>query len=93
MVPTLSKPDESEIGAFVTRDCLAAYWSSVENGDRYNFRATRTSVTAPWSTPVRVTDFATTGGNQEDPWLAPDQRTFLFTSDVSGSKDLYISTR
>lgn len=29
------------------------------------------------------------GGNQEDPWLSPDGRTFAFASD----KDIFLSTR
>ncbi len=42
---------------------------------------------------AEVTTFSGVGGAQEDPWIAADSRTFVFVSDVTGTKDVYISTR
>jgi len=50
-------------------------------------------VTSPWAPPTPITDFKMLGGSQEDPWLSPDGHTFVFVSDVAGTKDVYISTR
>jgi len=33
------------------------------------------------------------GGNQQDPWLSGDGKTFVMVSDISGSNDEYILTR
>lgn len=93
VVATLSDPMASETGTFLTQDCLTAYFSSVRAGTRSILTSSRTSVGAAWSAPAIVSHFAALGGNQEDPWLAPDGRTFLLASDVSGTKDLYLSTR
>ena len=57
------------------------------------FVSHRLSVTAPWDLPIPVDDFPATGGNQEDPWLSADKRTFAFASDAAGTKDIYLSTR
>ncbi|MBA3817692.1 MAG: PD40 domain-containing protein [Deltaproteobacteria bacterium] len=83
-----------DTGPFLTTDCLTVYFASSRNGPNRIYRSTRTSVTAPWSAPVLFEDFlASIGGGQEDPWLAADNRTFVFSSNASGSKDVYISTR
>ena len=85
----------SQTGTFVTPDCLTIYFASSRGGVTRMYHAQRARVTDPWGGPIEVTDFASLGGNQEDPWISPDQRTFAFASDAvtSGNKDLYISTR
>jgi len=83
----------NETSAFVTQDCLTIYFASSRATTTKLFTAHRTALTAPWPAPTVVTDFASTGGNQEDPWLSPDGRTFAFASDVSGNKDVYLTTR
>ncbi|MDQ3364648.1 MAG: hypothetical protein M3680_04390 [Myxococcota bacterium] len=93
LVTALSS-ESGETGPFLTKDCLTAYFASTRSGTNRIYRSTRTSVTAAWSAPVIVDDFlASIGGAQEDPWLAADERTFVFSSNASGSKDVYISTR
>ncbi|MBS1122584.1 MAG: hypothetical protein H6Q90_4812 [Deltaproteobacteria bacterium] len=94
VVPELSSA-QSETGTFVTQDCLTVYFAS-NRPDAVKtqlYRATRPALAAPWKTPVLITDFATLGGDQQDPWISPDERTFVFVSNVSGTNDLYISTR
>lgn len=92
LVGALSSGD-SETGTFLTKDCLTAYFASTRSGSNKIYRATRTTPTGGWTAPARFDEFAALGGNQEDPWLSADQRTFVFASDASGNKDLYISTR
>jgi len=65
----------------------------VRSGANRIYTSTRAAVTDPWPAPTMVSDFLALGGNQEDPWMSPDQRTFVFASDVSGTKDVYLSSR
>jgi hypothetical protein len=65
----------------------------VRSGTNKIYASHRTSTTTAWQAPTAVDDFMMLGGDQEDPWLATDGRTFLFVSNVSGTKDLYISVR
>lgn len=82
-----------ETGSFLSGDCLTAYFASARSGTFMLYTAQRTSLTAAWQTPTVVTDFAALGGAQEDPWLSSDRRTFVFVSNISGTKDVYITTR
>lgn len=92
MVAELSSP-QAETGTFLTADCLTVYFASARSVPTGIFTAHRASKAAPWQAPTAVTDFATLGGAQEDPWLAADGRTFVFVSSISGSKNIYLSTR
>jgi len=92
-VASLSAAGANETGTFLTQDCLTTYFASVRSGANRIYTSTRAAVTAAWPAPTLVSDFLAIGGNQEDPWLAPDQRTFVFASDVSGTKDIYLSSR
>ncbi|MBA3394423.1 MAG: PD40 domain-containing protein [Deltaproteobacteria bacterium] len=82
-----------ETGAFLSKDCLTAYFASTRSGTNKIYTSTRASVTSPWSPPTEVADFAALGGDQEDPWVSDDNRTFLLSSNSAGNKDVYISTR
>jgi hypothetical protein len=83
----------TETGTFVSADCKTIYFASNRTGTNRLYVATRTSSALPFEPPDLVVDFAGIAGNQEDPWLSPDRRTFVFVSDISGTKDVYISTR
>ncbi|HEU0035642.1 MAG TPA: hypothetical protein VFQ53_33755 [Kofleriaceae bacterium] len=84
----------SETGTFLTQDCLTTYFASTRDaGINKIFTASRTSVAAPWTTPTAIVDFNALGGRQQDPFIANDNRTFVFVSDVAGTNDIYISTR
>jgi hypothetical protein len=84
----------NEQGIFLTSDCLHVYFQSNRDNNQFNiFTASRTSMQAPWGNPNAMTDFNTATFNEEDPWQSTDQRTFVFTSNSSGNKDVYISTR
>jgi len=93
VVDSLSAVGANETGTFLTQDCLTTYFASVRSGANRIYTSTRAAVTDPWPAPTMVSDFLALGGNQEDPWMSPDQRTFVFASDVSGTKDVYLSSR
>ncbi len=88
----------SEISAFMTKDCLTMYFASSRNQATTGvdiFTSHRATVASPWDPPALVAPFDTTD-NEEDPWISPDQRTFVFaraSAATPAQKDLYISTR
>lgn len=91
-VDALSSRD-GETGTWISADCTLVYFASTRSDDNRIYTATRPAADAPWPEPVLVEDFLALGGDQEDPWLSTDRRTFVFVSDVRGSKDVYIATR
>ncbi|MBA3673325.1 MAG: PD40 domain-containing protein [Gemmatimonadaceae bacterium] len=93
-VAELSSP-VGETGTFVTQDCLEVYFASVRDTTNDLWKSSRSSIAAPWSAPVKVTDFNTATNNEQDPWMSADGRTFIFASDADGTddSDIYISTR
>jgi hypothetical protein len=93
VVAELSAPNANETGTFLTSDCLTVYFASVRGGTNMIYTSHRTSLTTAWQAPTLVNDFAALGGQQEDPWLSDDGRIFVLVSDVSGTKDVYISVR
>jgi hypothetical protein len=82
----------SETGTFLTQDCLTIFFASSRGAKTMMYTSHRNAVTDAWPPPTVVTDFGT-GGNEQDPWMSPDQRTFVFASDAGGNYDIYISTR
>ena len=93
-VVTILSTGASETGTFITKDCLTAYWASVVSGDNAIYTSTRSVATDAWPAPAMVMDFTALGGEQSDPWISPDQKTFSLTSDITGNQnDIYISTR
>lgn len=85
----------NDTSAFITDDCLTIYFASTRTTPMRLFTSQRVAVDAPWDPPVAMHDFDSIGGNQEDPWISPDGRTFAFASDAAGkgNKDIYLSTR
>lgn len=81
-------------GAWMTQDCLHVNFQSNRDNNLFDlYEASRTSTSAAWSSPTKLTDFNTTTFNEEDPWVSTDSRVFVFASNAAGSKDVYISTR
>jgi hypothetical protein len=94
LVTQLTDADDGDTGPFITADCLTTYFASTRSGANKIYKATRTTANGTWSAPVPFDDFvASVGGAQSDPWISEDQRTMIFASDVSGSLDMYITTR
>lgn len=76
-------------------DELAIYFHSQRaggSGDRDLWTATRTSTTAPFGTPVNLTQLNTTAADR-DPAPAGDGLAIVFSSARTGSLDLYGATR
>lgn len=83
----------NEQGTLLTADCLRLYFQSDRDGTFDLFMASRTSVTGAWSNPTKLPDFNTAAFSEEDAWISSDQRTFVFSSNANGTKDVFISTR
>lgn len=92
LVPELTSM-RGETGPFLSADCRTIHFASQRTGRNKLYTARRGAVTERWSEPVELAEFDGLGGNQEDPWFAPDDQTFVFVSDVAGSKDIYLATR
>lgn len=83
-----------EQGTFLSNDCLRLYFQSNRNNGQFNiYIASRVTMGAAWSNATVLDDFNTATFSEEDPWISPDQRTFVYSSNSSGNKDVYISTR
>jgi hypothetical protein len=85
----------AEQGTLLMPDCKTLYFQSNRDAtaDFNIYMSTRANATAAWGPAVKLTDFNTTQFSEEDPWMSPDGRTFVFVSNKSGNKDVYISTR
>lgn len=94
LVAELNSP-QGETGPFVTKDCLNVTFASGRGGTTQLYTSSRTAVGQPFSTPVLldIASFAMLGGQQQDPFISDDNRTFVFVSDIGGTNDVYISTR
>jgi len=84
----------SEISTYLSPDCRTVYFASNRSGQTQLYTSTRMTVADPWAAPTLVDTFGAATDN-EDGWLAPDTRTFVFASVRGGSanKDIYLSTR
>jgi hypothetical protein len=91
-IDALDTPAE-ESSPFLTADCLTVYFSSDRTGTGDVLISQRTAIGAPWSDPVPVEGVSQPLTNEEDPWVSPDGRTMVFTSDRAGSLDVYLTTR
>lgn len=91
---TVFNTGAAEQGTLLSADCLHLYFQSNRDNDQFDlFEASRTSTTAAWSNPTKLSVFNTATSSEEDPWVSTDQRVFVFASNANGNKDLFISTR
>ena len=82
-------------GMSVVPSSLVAYFHSRRAGTEAIYRTSRTSVTAPWSTPVIVSGIDSSL-DEENPWISPDECTIYFGSNrVAGMAafDIYVAAR
>jgi hypothetical protein len=91
IVPELNDP-ASQSSPHLTPDCLTVYFWSARSGNDDLFMSHRASVDSPWSPPTAMTEFDTPASEQ-DPWMSPDGRLFVFASNRAGTMDLYFATR
>jgi hypothetical protein len=83
-----------EQGTFLSTDCLRLYYQSNRDNAQFNLLiASRVTMMAAWSNPTSMTDFNTATFNEEDPWISSDQKTFVYSNNSAGNKDVYIVTR
>ena len=80
---------------FLVVDGLVIYFSSDRPGGmgaRDLYMASRTSISEPFGPPVALTEL-NSSGDDDRPWLSPDQRTIIFASTRSGGFRLYEARR
>jgi Tol biopolymer transport system component len=77
---------------FLSADKLSLYFDTDRDGDMNIYVARRTSTTEPFGAPEPVT-VVNTNGSEQDPWLSLDSRRLWFSSDRSGSNQLWEATR
>ncbi len=92
VLTALNSP-QADQGTLLMPDCKTLYFQSNRDGEFNIYMATRANATAAWGPAMKLPDFNTTTFSEEDPWLSPDGRTFVYVSNASGNKDVYISTR
>lgn len=92
-IPTVNSASADQ-GTFISSDCLTLLFQSNRTNAQFDiYVSTRAAVGASWGTAMLLTMFNTTTFNEEDPWVSTSQKTFVFASNASGNKDVYISTR
>jgi hypothetical protein len=82
----------SEGNPMLASDKLTVYFDSNRTGDGELFVATRASVTAAFGMAARIVELSTADA-ESDPWISPDSRTMLFTSNRDGTQRLWQTTR
>jgi len=89
LVPGLAAADAAVADGFLTEDGLTLFYSVTPPDQAPDlFMATRASTSAPFSQPAPLGDL-NTASDERDPWLSPDGATFFFSSDRSGSRQIY----
>jgi hypothetical protein len=82
----------SEGNPMLSADQLTVYFDSNRTGDGELFVATRATVTAAFGMAARIMELSTADA-ESDPWISPDSRTMLFTSNRDGTQRLWQTTR
>lgn len=79
---------------YLAPDCLTAYFASDRSGLVDLYVAHRPDVASPWEPPVPMVELNTPDNEEEDPWMSPDGRLFVFSRLApGGTYDLYSTTR
>jgi Tol biopolymer transport system component len=82
--------DES---AFFLPGDLVFLFGSERAGQRDIYQATRTTVGAPFGTPVPFENIDTTQYEESDPWLSDDGHTLIFATNRTGDSEIFEATR
>jgi Tol biopolymer transport system component len=77
---------------FLSADKLSVYFDTDRNGNLDIYVAHRTSTGEPFGAPESVVEI-NTDEDEQDPWLSLDGRRLMFSSDRSGSNQLWEATR
>lgn len=88
-VSGLASDQDAVADGFLTDDGLTLFYSVTPPDQPPDlFMVTRPSTSSAFSQPAAVGELNTTG-DERDPWLSPDGTTFFFSSDRSGSLQIY----
>lgn len=82
----------SETGPALSADCNTVYFSSNRNGTDDIFVSTRRA-DGSWALPTLFTEASTPDDDEEDAWMSPDQRLFIFARGIPTDKDVYMMVR
>ena len=95
---TLVSPADAgvQIVPVVSEDELVMYFAAAGASDSSTdfdiWTTTRTATSQPWSTPVRVTELATTSAEYPT-WLSPDLCRLYISTNRGGNYDIYLASR
>jgi hypothetical protein len=83
-----------EADAHLDPDGLRVTFAGEREGDtgRDLFQAYRRNIDADFATPERLVELSS-ASRDEDPWLSPDGKVIVFSSDRTGDQELYWATR
>ena len=89
IVTGLADADVAIADGFLTDDGLLLFYSATPpNVAPDLYVAQRATTAEPFSLPLALTDL-NTSADERDPWLSPDGTSFYFSSDRSGSLQIY----
>ena len=89
LISGLSGVDASVTDAYLSDDGLTLFYAAAPPGTPPDlYVAWRLSTGDRFSLPTRLNEL-NTDGDERDPWLSPDGTVFFFTSDRSGSLQIY----
>jgi hypothetical protein len=91
-IPAASSPTIGENTPFVTEDCLTLYLTTGATGNGDLYVTTRPSIMADFAPPVRIEELASPQV-ESDPWVSADGRHIIFSSNRSGTTDLWEAFR
>ncbi len=79
---------------YLMDDGITLYFSSDRlNGSQDLFVTERLDVSSAFAAPVPLAPLNTTAYAERDPWLSADERQIYFTSDRSGTLQIYFASR
>ena len=97
-VAGVNDPAEYDHTPYLLPDGMTLYFASTRGnaGVSYDlYRTTRPKLTSPFGTPTKIAEIST-GDDDTDPVVSPDELTLYFTSyrqGGAGSSDIWVATR
>lgn len=91
-ITELDEPGVSECDP-MQPNVRSIYYSSSRDGKYDIYRASRTNAGIPYGDRTAVETVNLGDAHDRDPWVSPDERVLVFSSDRSGTDRLYMSTR
>ena len=91
-IATALNSPSAETAPAISTDGLTIVFASTPNGNSDLFIANRATKASAWSPPAPLISL-NTAMIEDRPFLSPDKRTIYFSSNRSGSLDLFTATR